>query len=259
MPPIITLLSDFGYQDVYVGVLKGVILQINPQIRLVDLTHAIPPQDIGSGSFQLANACAYFPSGTVHLVIVDPGVGSQRRGIAMQTQRGFFVGPDNGLFSLVLDQDPPLAAVELTNPDYWRSSTPSATFHGRDIFAPVAAHLASGVSLEQLGESIPVTELVRLPHQSYQPILGGWQGHIQAIDGFGNLITNLPAELIVSQAWQLELGGRIVKGCQTYSQVERGGLVGLVGSHGWLEVAVNGGSAAQVLDLKVGDGVRLWL
>ncbi len=151
---LVTLLTDFGLSDVYVGVMKGVITQINPRLRVVDLTHQIPPQNITAARFSLMNAYPYFPKGTVHVAVVDPGVGSHRRAIAIQLDSGFLVGPDNGLFSGVLSQTKVIAVVELTNPEYWQTSAPSQTFHGRDIFAPVGAHLASGVPLKQLGETI---------------------------------------------------------------------------------------------------------
>jgi S-adenosylmethionine hydrolase len=148
---LITLLSDFGLSDVYVGVMKGVIAQINPALTVVDLTHQIPPQNIAAGRFSLMNAYPYFPGGTVHIAVVDPGVGSRRRGVAIQLDAGFLVGPDNGLFSGVLSENPVVAAVELTNPQYWRTLSPSTTFHGRDIFAAVGAHLASGISDRTVG------------------------------------------------------------------------------------------------------------
>ena len=166
---ILTLLSDFGLSDVYVGVVKGTIAQVNPRLTVIDLTHQIPPQSIAIAGFTLANAFPYFPVGTVHLAIVDPGVGSDRRaiGLALGHDRdnptGFLVAPDNGLVSQVLDQNPVLAAVELTSRQFWRTPNPSATFHGRDIFATVSAHLASGVSLAELGTAIDPASLVRLP------------------------------------------------------------------------------------------------
>jgi S-adenosylmethionine hydrolase len=151
---IITLLTDFGESDVYVGVMKGVIAQINPGLTVVDLTHQIPPQNIAAARFSLMNAFPYFPKETVHIAVVDPGVGSERRGIALQLDAGFLVGPDNGLFTGVLNQNPVIVAVELTNPQYWRTPTPSNTFHGRDIFAAAGAHLASGIAIEQWEKSL---------------------------------------------------------------------------------------------------------
>ena len=166
---VITLLSDFGDRDVYVGVIKGVIAQINPKVAIVDLTHQIPPQNIAAARFCLMNAYAYFPVGTVHVAVVDPGVGSRRRAIAVEFAQGFLVGPDNGIFSGVLSQSPAIAAVELTNLNYWRTPKPSKTFHGRDIFAPVGANLASGVPLKQLGQEIDPATLVQSEYRQLQP------------------------------------------------------------------------------------------
>jgi S-adenosyl-L-methionine hydrolase (adenosine-forming) len=265
MAACITLLTDFGHQDAYVGVLKGVILQtISPgsPLFLVDLTHGIAPQDVAAGSFQLGLAYPYFTTGTVHLAIVDPGVGSQRRGIAIQTDAGYLVGPDNGLFSHVLAQAPALAVVSLTNPDYWRTPQPSATFHGRDIFAPVAAHLASGVPLANLGRPVDPQTLAQLPlvlpHRHGQ----GWRGRIQAIDTYGNLITNLPAYLLGERVtrWYLELAGQRLLGCQTYSAgSSSGAAIALVGSHGWLEIAIPNGHAQRDLTQQLGVEIQCGL
>ena len=162
MAPIMTLLTDFGYQDGYGGVMKGLIASSCPTAQLIDLTHSIPPQNIAAARFTLLNAYAHFPLGTVHLVVVDPGVGTTRRAIALQISHGYLVGPDNGVLSGVVDAVGAIAAVELTNPDYWRTAEPSTTFHGRDIFAPVAAHLVAGVPLEKLGATISPTSLTRI-------------------------------------------------------------------------------------------------
>jgi S-adenosyl-L-methionine hydrolase (adenosine-forming) len=254
---IITLLSDFGTQDVYIGVLKGVIAQINPLITVIDLTHEIPPQDLALGSFQLSTAYGHFPAGTVHLAVVDPGVGSARRPIALQIDSGFLVGPDNGLFSGVLADAPAIAAVELTDPWYWYTAEPSHTFHGRDIFAPVAAHLASGAALEDLGRQIVPEDLVLLPHWSYQQTSQGITGSVQAVDRFGNLVTSIPGKLLQSKTWMVEIAGQMIPGVRTYSDLPDGALLGLVGSHGWIEIAVNKGNAHHRLDRKVGDAVQV--
>ena len=151
---IITLLTDFGLSDVYVGVMKGTIAQINPQLKVIDITHQIPSQNIAAARFCLMTAFAYFPPGTVHVAVVDPGVGSKRRPVAIKCANCFLVGPDNGLFSGVLSRESARSSVELTNSQYWRTPQPSSTFHGRDIFAAAGAHLANGVALEDLGEAI---------------------------------------------------------------------------------------------------------
>jgi hypothetical protein len=264
---IITLLSDFGLSDVYVGVMKGVIAPINPALTVVDLTHQIPPQNIAAARFSLMNAYPYFPTGTVHIAVVDPGVGSHRRGIALQLDTGFLVGPDNGLFSGVLNQNPVVEAVELTNPKYWRTPTPSTTFHGRDIFASAGAHLASGVPLEQLGEVIDPETLVQLTIPEQTPTASGVAGCIQYIDHFGNLITNIPAADVQGKTWSVAVGDsptetlreRIIPGSQTYSNQPLGEVVALVGSHGWVEIAVNGGSAQSELQMDWGTVVEVVL
>lgn len=253
MNHIVTLLSDFGWQDVYVGVMKGVIAQINPQLQVIDLTHQIPAQNLVVGRFCLLNACPYFPRGTVHVAVVDPGVGSHRRGVAIAFSGGYLVGPDNGLFSGILNVLSASAAVELTNPRYWFSPNPSKTFHGRDIFAPVGAHLASGVALEELGNSIDLATLVQLPIPQYEPTKNGVQGCIQYIDHFGNLITNIPAQSVAQFNWSVVVGELVIPRGQTYSDGEQGQLLALIGSHGWVEIAVNGGSAQSRLGMDWGD------
>ncbi|MEM1369628.1 MAG: SAM-dependent chlorinase/fluorinase [Cyanobacteria bacterium P01_H01_bin.15] len=253
---LITLLTDFGDRDVYVGVMKGVIASINPRVTVIDLTHQIPPQSISTARFQLLNAFPYFPGGTVHLAVIDPGVGNcDRKPVAIACRDSYLVGPDNGLFSGVCQQFPISQVVELNNSRYWRTQTPSTTFHGRDIFAPVAAHLARGVPLADLGATISQESLQTLTE--FETEYGaGFRGQVQHIDHFGNLITTLPSEKVPANAMicikqqRLTLGG-------TYSDQPKDQLVAIIGSHGWLEIAVNQGSAAQKLDVKVGAAV--WL
>jgi S-adenosylmethionine hydrolase len=257
MAPVITLLTDFGNQDGYVGVMKGVIVSICPAARLIDLTHIIPPQDLAAARFTLLTAYPYFPAGTVHLVVVDPGVGTSRRAIALQTTHGYLVGPDNGVLSGVMDQTGVIAAVVLTNADYWRSPTPSTTFHGRDIFAPVAAAIANGTPLENLGEPLHPDALVRLAIPEVQVEAAQVTGHVQHIDHFGNIITTIPAAIAHTKPWIVQVGPVEIPVGQTYSDVARGEAIALVGSHGWLEIAVHGGSAQALLQLAVGDPVRL--
>lgn len=252
---VLTLLTDFGLQDTYVSQMKGVIVQINPHVQVVDLTHNIPPQQVLAGRYCLMSAYPYFPEGTVHVAVVDPGVGSQRRAVAVQIPEGYLVGPDNGLFSGVLSQSDPLAAVELTNPKYWRTSKLSATFHGRDLFAPVAAHLASGFLLQDLGEAIDPTTLIPGPLLGYSESGDRIQGSIQYIDRFGNLITTLPATLVQNRRWQIQVQGQVISGGHTFSDVPVGTLISYVGSQGWVEMAVNQGNAAQVLQVTYADEV----
>jgi len=254
---LITLLSDFGLKDVYVGVMKGVIAQINPGLTVVDLTHQIPPQNIAAARFNLMNAYLYFPVGTVHVAVVDPGVGSHRRGIALQIDAGFLVGPDNGLFSGVVHQTGVIAAVELTNAQYWWTPTPSTTFHGRDIFAAVGAHLASGVPIAQLGESIDPKTLTSLAIGDRTPTASGIAGCIQYIDHFGNLVTNIPAAEVQGKTWSVVVGERMIPSSHTYSDRAPGEVVTLIGSHGWVEIAVNGGSAQQALQIEMGSPLEV--
>ena len=252
---ILTLLTDFGLQDIYVGVMKGVIASINPNIHVIDLTHQVPAQNIAAARFCLLNAYAYFPENTVHVAVVDPGVGSKRRGIAIQYDRGFLVGADNGLFEGVLAQSPVIAAVELTNSQYWRVPNPSNTFHGRDIFAPVGAHLASGVALTELGKAIDPDSLVKLPLPELVIKEREISGCIQYIDHFGNLITNISADLIDSQSLSVIVKEGEISFGKTYSDVAVGEMLALIGSHGWLEIAVRNGSAREKLQSDWGDRV----
>lgn len=263
---MITLLSDFGLRDAYVAVMKGAIASIYPAAVTCDLTHEISPQDILAARFNLMMAYPYFPEGTVHLAVVDPGVGSTRRAIALRCARGFLVGPDNGLFSGVLQSSPVLTAVALTNAEYWRVKQPSHTFHGRDIFAPAAAHLASGVPIEALGDRLDPATLVQPALPAFaQPSKSGqgvrYTGSVQYIDRFGNLISNIPSQAVPNQPWQVTLetaaGLRHFSSIETYSDVPTGTLSALVGSHGWVEVACSGGSAAQALAIAVGTAMSL--
>ena len=256
---IVTLLTDFGLSDIYVGVMKGVIAQINPTLKVIDLTHEIQPQNLAAGRFCLMNAVPYFPKETVHIAVVDPGVGSNRRAVAIEFSSGFLVGPDNGLFSGVLSQNPAISAVELTNFQYWRTASPSTTFHGRDIFASVGAHLASGVSLEELGTVINPESLVKLSMAEYREKDGVVEGCIQYIDRFGNLITNIPGNLLTNKTWTVKIAGRNIPGKITYSDIPIGSLMALVGSHGWVEIAVNNGNAQSKLQLNYGDSVKVLL
>lgn len=247
MGRVIALLSDFGLQDVYVGVMKAAIAQINPQLNVIDLTHDIPPQNIAAGRFCLLNAYSYLPAETVCVAVVDPGVGSDRRGVAVQIGDRYFVVPDNGLLSGILSQEEAIAAVQLDNPQYWRTASPSSTFHGRDIFAPVGAHLANEVPLEAVGTAIDPRSLVRLALPPVQFVGEEIRGCVQYIDRFGNVISNIPASAVAGKSWLVKWqGSEIASGC-TYSDRPVGELIALVGSHGWVEVAVNGGSAGDRL------------
>lgn len=253
----IALITDFGTQDCYVGVMKGVIATLSPTVQLIDLTHDLPPQDLYAARFTLLCTYPYLPPGTVFLAVVDPGVGTSRRAIALQTCQGFFVGPDNGLLSGVLENEPILSAVELTNPNFWRLPQPSATFHGRDLFAPAAAHLANGVSLGEMGSEIAPESLVRLPLSPPLATATGWEGSVQYIDRFGNAATTIFASAVAAGPWQLTWGTTTLPRANTYGEVDPGAALALVGSHGFVEIAVNQGSAQQRLGLKVGDRIHV--
>jgi S-adenosylmethionine hydrolase len=262
--PVIALTTDFGQADGYVGTMKGVILGICPGAALVDVSHEIQPQAVRQAAYVLHTAVPYFPPGTVHLVVVDPGVGSARRPIVVQTERATYVAPDNGVLSLALSQAPPHLAVRLTEASY-RLSQVSATFHGRDIFAPAAAHLACGVDPRTMGEAVQLCDLVTLP--ALQPKLqpdACWQGEVLYIDRFGNLVTCFQSAQFRMQDRQhnaqslVEIGEQRIEGVsQTFTDVEIGELVAYVGSSGYLEIAVREGDAAAQLGVAVGTPVRI--
>lgn len=257
---IVSLLSDFGEKDGFTGIMKGVIWSIAPQVQIADLTHEIEPQNICQGAIVLSNAFPYFPNGSIHIAVVDPGVGTGRRAIAIHTADQFFIGPDNGIFSLVLQQAEDrgftLESVELDRPAFWLPNV-SRSFHGRDIFAPVAAHLANGRKLSELGT--PIQDLVRIQVPIPVRTDDGWQGEIIAIDHFGNLITNLTEQHILSrQSARLKVGEMTVTGIsQTFGNRAAGDLVAIIDSSNQLSIAVVNGSAANRIKAKVGDAVRL--
>lgn len=256
MSKLIALITDFGLQDIYVGVIKGVIASINPHIPIRDITHQIPPQNLHSASFCLASAFPYFPQETIYVAVVDPGVGSQRRAIALSNNQGaYFIGPDNGIFTGILDLIPGIEARELSNYTYWRNHTPSVTFHGRDIFTPVAAHLGKGVPFDCVGPKISLESLIRLPLKPYQLTPDGVVGVVQYIDHFGNLITNIPAEVVKNKSWSVVISNTIITPSSTYSEQSKGELLALISSNDWVEIALNGGSAAQRLQLNQGDSI----
>ena len=256
---IITLTTDFGQADGYVGTMKGVILGIAPGTTIVDLSHEIAPQDIAAGAFVLARAYPYFPPATIHVAVIDPGVGSTRRPILLSTPRGLFVGPDNGLFSPVLAAEDAVETYHLDRPERWLPVV-STTFQGRDIFAPVAAHLAQGVPPAALGTPVPPAGLVRLLAPAPTVAGGEVRGQILYIDRFGNAITNIPAALLAGLGPAATLvvtaGGQEISGVQTtYAAGAPGALLALVGSAGLLEIAVRDGHAAHTLSCRVGDPV----
>jgi S-adenosylmethionine hydrolase len=257
--PVISLLSDFGLQDEYVAVMKGVILDICPAARLVDISHLIAPQDVRSAAFVLYASYRYFPQGTIHLAVVDPGVGTHRRAVAVRMGSCFFVGPDNGLFSLILKKETAWEARLLENAQFRRNPV-SSTFHGRDIFAPAAAHLARGVRFDMLG---PVCGLISVPWE--EPVVGKdtVKGEVIHIDRFGNAVTNVAIELLEKKAparkWAVRAGRSAVSIRRTYGMVEPGEALALAGSTGFIEIAVNQASAASKLELHPGTQVTFEL
>jgi S-adenosylmethionine hydrolase len=272
--PIISLTTDFGLVDHYVGTLKAVLLGICPGATLVDICHQVQPQAVRQAALVLAAATPYFAPGAVHLVVVDPGVGSERRPIAVQTARASYVAPDNGVLSLALLQDPPRVAVHLTAPRY-RLPQVSATFHGRDIFAPAAAHLACGVDPREMGEPVPLADLVTFPLSGPEPQPdGSWLGEVLHVDRFGNLITSFQYPISSTQYptpstqypkpttqhphLSVEIASqRIPRLSRTFADVAPGELVAYVGSSGHLEIAVRERNAAEVLGVGVGAPVRI--
>ncbi|HEV8714076.1 MAG TPA: SAM-dependent chlorinase/fluorinase [Candidatus Binatia bacterium] len=259
-PPLITLLTDFGTQDAFVGIMKGVILSINPGVALVDLSHAVPPQDIVAGALLLRSAVAFFPPGTIHVAVVDPGVGSARRALLIETHNAFFLGPDNGLLSLAAPADRVVRIVHLTNAEYFLAAR-SHTFHGRDVFAPVAAHLSLGTAPERFGPSLTAMERLALPGVEYRG--AGLTGSVIYIDHFGNLITNITeADLppFSKESLLVSIGDMRVQGVvASYAAVEIGAPVALINSWGMLEVAVRNGSAAHRFGVLSGHPVHLTL
>ena len=243
--PVITLLTDFGTADYFVGAVKGAILSVNPLAIIADITHEIPPQDVAAGAFTLLAAYKTFPAGTIHVAVVDPGVGSARRPIIVSTNEQFFVGPDNGIFTYIYDREPSHQTFHVTSDRYFRPS-PSNTFHGRDIFAPVAAALSKGVAVEDFG--VEINDEVRLP--SLETPL-----RIIHIDRFGNCVTNITRDQLGAEE-SIEINGRTISEFRRfYGEGSETSLFAIWGSAGFLEISVNGGSAAKELGAKRGDEV----
>ena len=298
MSAIITLTTDFGLSDAYVAAMKGVILSINPKIKLIDICHTIKPQNISQAAFVLGTTYQLFPDRTIHVVVVDPGVGTERRAIILRTPSADFVTPDNGVLSYVLQQyksvkgrlkgqspfknysspsplkeretkgvrlinnqqqvelEPGIEAVTITKPQFWHSPV-SPTFHGRDIFAPVAARLSLGFPPIDFGEIITSVTMLALPHP-YQAPDGSLVGHILHIDNFGNLITNIKSDDLpqTKRAITIEVGNQLIPGLsRTYAEGK--GLLALIGSSGYLEISLKGGSACALLNAEVSNKVKI--
>jgi len=260
--PIITLLTDFGLRDPYVAEMKAVIISICQKARIVDISHEIEKFNVRMGAFILAQAAPHFPKGTIHVAVVDPGVGTARKPIIVETERAFYVGPDNGLLMLAARNDGVKCVYEIANPKYMLRHV-SRTFHGRDIFSPAAAHLANGVDPSEFG---PIVENPIMPSFLSPKIMGNEVvGEILHIDRFGNLITNIPESMLkalgISEGMNLQfkLGDREVrvKLCSSYNDVQKGSLLSIVGGTGFLEISINQGNASCLLNMKIGDRVIL--
>ena len=259
--PLITLLTDFGSADHYVAAMKGVILSICPGAELVDITHEVQPFQIAEGAYLLAQAWKYFPAGSIHVVVVDPGVGSSRRAVLVEAGGHRFVGPDNGVFSLALDGVGSTAVRQLTETRYFRHPV-SSTFHGRDIFAPVAGHVANGVAVAEFGPwagemvQLPATRPLRVSERE-------WVGAVLHVDRFGNIVTNLDWKSVP----EIGVGNFVLKAgqyqidryAQNYASAEEGELFILRGSGDYLEISLRAGSARKDTGISVGDSVRLTL
>jgi S-adenosylmethionine hydrolase len=262
--PIITLLTDFGLKDPYVASMKGVMLSINPQCTLVDITHEVCPHDIREGAFILAQAYSNFPKGTIHLSVVDPGVGGTRKPILVVTKNYFFVGPDNGLFTIALKEETVRQVVLLMNENFFLSEI-SATFHGRDIFAPVAAYLSSGVKPKSFGPPVKSWHKISFPGPVTKQ--GKLIGEVVHVDAFGNLVSNICQKdflrFLEGGSSLIRVGRKTILGLRKgYWEGKKDELIALFGSGGFLEISVREGNAQTSLKVKKGDpvivGCRMW-
>ncbi|MBI3864146.1 MAG: SAM-dependent chlorinase/fluorinase [Planctomycetia bacterium] len=254
---IVTLTTDFGTADSYVAQMKGVILATNAAARIVDVTHSVPPQDVAQAARVLAEIVPAFPAGTIHVAVVDPGVGSRRRLLAAEAAGQRFLAPDNGLLASVFARWSPERICELVERRFWRDPV-SATFHGRDILAPVAGHWSLGIDVAEFGPAVCRESLVSLPVSKPIRDNDGLIGRVEFADSFGNLVTNIAAtDLPGTVAW-ITLGGHKINGLsRCYADVASGTVLALIGSSGRLEMAINGGSAANELNVVPGAEVRV--
>lgn len=262
MKRVITLLTDFGVQDGYVGTMKGVIHTINPRASVVDLSHEVSPHDILEAAYILYSAYRYFPAGTVHLIVVDPGVGSPRRIVGMMADDYIFIAPDNGVLTFIIQRADVKEIFEITNEKYFLKPI-SDTFHGRDIFAPVAAHLSKGVALAKLGGRIGGIKKLKIvkPRVTKE----GFCGEVIHIDRFGNLITNIDRKLLEEfkvqiSKFKVKVGTEVIFGIsKSYADVETGKFLAIFGSSGFLEISVSQGNASKVLGVERGQKVEVQL
>jgi S-adenosylmethionine hydrolase len=260
---IITLITDFGIEDAYVGVMKGVALSINSSATFVDITHHVNPQDIVQAAYLIKSSYKYFPEGTVHMIVVDPGVGSERPIIALEMKGQFFLAPDNGVLTLLMDEGKIDSLARVENKRFFLK-TISQTFHGRDIFAPVSANISKGIKIKELGPPLDRQELVHLTIQKpYTSKQGELVGTVVSIDHFGNITTNIDEPClkkfyITNQVKKLEIfiGKNRIKGLSnSYSSVKRHHPLAIIGSFGYLEIALNQGNAGRYFEAKKGDTI----
>lgn len=253
---IITFTTDFGTKDGYVGAVKGVIKRINPQVEIVDVTHDIEPFDILSGAFVLNHFYRYFPKNTIHLVVVDPGVGSKRQPLLIRIEDFFFVGPDNGIFSLIYQNERITEMIVLSNKKYFLAEL-SSTFHARDIFAPVAGYLSLGIDVKEFGSTAKECRRLLFPQPS--ATRKSIMGEIIHIDNFGNLITNIGAKLVENKTMAKIIVGKreISRLAQSYFDILKREVGAVIGSSGFLEIAINQGDASKVLKSKIGSPVKV--
>jgi hypothetical protein len=255
---IISITTDFGYKDPFVGIMKGVIGGINPQARIIDLSHGVAPQDVMGAALILRHSVNHFPRGSIHVAVVDPGVGGARRPILIEAAGNYFIGPDNGVLSLAPGNKEPARIIHLSNPNYHRHPV-SATFHGRDIFAPVAAHLSLGIDVTTFGE--PVHDFTRIAWPGITQSSGGLHGEIVYIDGFGNLFTNVTErelEDLPVDKLAISVGDVVIQGLTAYySAGGKGSCIALINSWGLLEVAVYQGNAQQHCGARIGDKIHI--
>ena len=271
MCSVITLTTDFGSKDAYVASMKGVILSINQKANIVDICHSIQPQNVLQAAFVFGTAYRYFPEGTIHVIVVDPGVGSQRKSVILKTPWAYFLAPDNGVLSYVIEElftgrildsisdsdtieikrlSSEVEAVAITNPEFWLEKV-STTFHGRDIFAPVAAGLSTGVPLYKFGDRIDHIHYLSITYP-YLNASGRLVGTVLHIDNFGNIITNIKAGDLKSHNIEIEIGNELIHGISRF-YAEKSGLAAIFGSNGYLEISLTNGNAADHLKINLGD------
>jgi len=265
--PVITILSDFGCHDEYVGVMKGVILSVCPGVSIVDITHQIDPQDIAQAAYLIPSFYRFFSKGTVHLVVVDPGVGSERDILAANHGGHFFIAPDNGVLTLLMNREKSDTIVRIRNTDNYIKPL-SDTFHGRDIFAPIGAHIVNGTGLEELGTKTGIENLILLEDLDCRlSETGELVGKIISIDHFGNLITNIDSNRLTNyrknnpkNRLEICISSHVIAGLsKTYANADPSSPLALIGSRNYLEIAVKGGSAKQFFKARKGDVVRISL